>query len=167
MLCFLTMIGIDTFSWYKLIYLYNNDWKNLIEELLKKGDFFITHEVKKELEYRFPNYNFLLEYITILPKLKGPFLKYLERGFDEADSSLLAYAEEKKSAIITEDHPMIAEGITEKQNIFQLAHYFGILMKVGFITPNEFYKLMKLLRKMRNISKKKGKELDKLRIRES
>lgn len=156
------MFGIDTFSWYKLITLYEEPWRPLITEIIKTGDFFITHEVKKELEYRFSNYNDLIELVTIFPRLKIDFHWYDQKGFDPADASLIEYCK-KGYIIITEDQPMLAEGITEKQNIIQLADYFGLLLLLHFLSKKEYFHLIKKLRDMKNITKKKEKNLLNLR----
>ena len=59
------MIGIDTYSWYKLITLYESDWKDLVTKFLITYKVFITHEVKVEFMYRFPMYENLIKLITI------------------------------------------------------------------------------------------------------
>lgn len=157
------MIGIDTFSWYKLLRLQNEGWKPLISDVVKKSDFFITHEVKIELEHRFPEDNDLFEWVTTLPKLEFDKQDYKKKGFDAADASLLEYNRIKGFTIITEDFSMIDEGISGQMKIIQLADFFGLLVRSNFIDKSEFYHLIKKLRKMRNITKRKEKWLMDLR----
>ncbi len=158
------MIGIDTFSWSKLLLLRDEGWEDLIHEILRKGTFFITHEVRKELEYRFPYEKKIFEYVTILPTLDIEFQNYLIRGYDSADASLLEYASKKGYRIITEDVLMLMDCVVEKQNVIQLADFFGTLLKQGFISSRELYQLIKKLRKMKNITKRKEKELMSLKF---
>ncbi len=153
------MIGIDTYQWHKLFILRKEGWEDLINEILEKSDIFITHEIRKELEYRFPSEINVFEWLKILPIRNIKFSQFISKGFDLADASLLEYALIDGYKIITEDHPMLMEGVTLKQNILQLADFFGILMKLGFITKKELYHLIKILRKMKNITKKKESEL--------
>ena len=157
------MYGIDTFSWGKLIYLKNNNYEGLILEIIKKGNFFITHEVNEEFEYRFANEINLLNYITLYPQIEIDFKKYKWSGFDAADASLLEYNKIEANIIITEDHLMLAESITNRRNIIQLADYFGLLLEKEFLDRREFYHIIKLLRKLRNITERKEKELMDLR----
>ena len=99
----------------------------------------------------------MLEFITILPTLNKYYLIYLKKGFDPADVSLLEYSD--KYLILTEDHPMLLEGITDRRNIIQLADYLGDLYLNDFLTAKEFYHLIRTFRKWRNIKKKKEKQL--------
>ena len=110
------MIGLDTFSWYKFISLYKDKWKALMTDFLKNYNVFITHEVKKEFIHRFENYLHLLDLIIILPRIKSS-IEYDKKKFDLADISLLEYAENPNYLIITEDHPMLAQGVTQRKNI--------------------------------------------------
>ena len=153
------MIGIDTYSWYKLLLLLNEGWKDLIEEVLQSGQFFVTNEVKKEVEFRFKDQSHILRLVTILPLIDIDYDSYSKKGFDEADASLLEYNQRNGYLILTEDQAMIAEGVTENKTIIQLADFFGLLMRDGYVEAKEFYHIVKRLRKMRNITKKKEKEL--------
>lgn len=157
------MIGIDTFSWGKLIFLKNKGWDQLIMEIIKKGSFFTTFEVKFEFEHRFPDYLFLLDYVTLYPKIDIDFGYYLSLGFDPADASLLEYNKKENNIIITEDHLMLDESISSGKNVIQLADYFGALFEEGFIKNREFYHLIRFLKKYKNITNKKEKELLDLR----
>lgn len=157
------MLGIDTFSWGKLLLLKSNQYEPLILEIIKKGNIFITQEVKIEYEYRFPNELSLLKYITLFPKIEIDFKSYQLKGFDPADASLLEYSKNEANIIITEDQLMLNESISNKRNIIQLADYFGSLYETDFLVKREFYHIIKKLRNLRNITKKKEKELLDLR----
>lgn len=154
----LNMIGLDTFSWYKLISLYNGGYKEIMVNFLKSYEIFITHEVKDEFSYRFKNYEFLLKLVSILPtNLNKNNFNYDK--FDIADISLLVYAEKINFIIVTEDHAMLAEGVTSKQNIIQFGDLMGLLYKDNFLDKRSFYKIVNILRKMTNITKIKRKQL--------
>jgi hypothetical protein len=153
------MIGIDTYSWYKIVHLYSNGWNVLLKEILDISSIFITYEVQKELNYRFPNHQEIFKHVAILPKFEDQFRSFLLKNFDEADASLLSFSHKEGFVIVTEDHPMLNEGITDKKNIIQLADFFTQLFRDGFLERSEFHKLIKLLKKMKNISKKKERIL--------
>ena len=152
------LIGIDTFSWYKIIRFSETGILSLNSFLLD-SDIFVTHEVKKEFEYRFPKYVGILDRVIILPQSDSDFLSYREFGLDDADASLLEISAKKKYMIVTEDHPMIAEGTKRGLNIIQLGDYLGYLVLNQVITHNNFFKLVRRLRSMRNITKKKERDL--------
>ena len=62
------MIGIDTFSWGKLIKLYKmKKWNEPIEKIIKETNWFVTVEGKKEFEHFYQNDLKLLDYGSILP----------------------------------------------------------------------------------------------------
>lgn len=157
------MIGIDTFSWFKIFNLFNSGWKIILTEIIENLPIFITHEVKKEFMYRFKDNMYILEKLTILPTLNNNFQYYLSKGFDPADASLLEYSHNKENLIVTEDHLMLEEGVTNRNNILHLGEFFGILFLNNHITRKELYHLIKTLRKIKNITIKKEKELLKLR----
>ncbi|MCH8907385.1 MAG: hypothetical protein IH840_09880 [Candidatus Heimdallarchaeota archaeon] len=152
------LIGIDTFSWYKIIRFSETGILSL-NSLLLDSDIFVTREVKKEFEYRFPEYGGILDRVIILPQSDSDFQSYHEFGLDDADASLLEISAKKKYLIVTEDHPMIAEGTKRGLNIIQLGDYLGYLVLNQVITHNNFFKLVRRLRSMRNITKKKEREL--------
>lgn len=155
------MIGVDTLAWQKIILLrQKKEWNSLIDEILEKMNFFITTEGKNEFEYRFPNDLDIVNQINVLPVLNDRYSNYMKLGFDPADASLLEYTDIRKYRIITEDRPMIAEGSTSRKNIIFLIDFFRELAEgYRFITSKELYKLVKLFRKWKNITKKKAKEI--------
>ncbi len=157
------MIGIDTFSWSKLLYFRDTGEKDLIIEILKHGNFFITYEVQEELLHRYPNEEDFFRYAAVLPSLGTAYHHYSSLGFDEADISLLEYGEKKDFQIITEDHKMLEEAVTDRNNLIQLGDYFGALYQKGYLTSKELYQFARKLRQMKNITKRKEKELLDLR----
>jgi len=157
------MIGIDTYSWYKLIHLYQDGWQNLITRILSTGNLFITHEVKKELVFRFSENSHLFDMVTLLPAIQFDYRLYEKLGFDQADASLLEYSKREGHIIITEDQLMIAEATSLKENIIQLVNYFGRLFRSGSISSKELYHIVRRLREMRNITEKKEKYMLNLR----
>ena len=159
------MIGIDTFSWGKLIRLQKiKKWKEPKEGIIKEVDWFITIEVKKEFEHFYKDNLDLLDYGTILPVLGIKITNYEKKGYDLNDSSLLEYADEKSYRIITEDRPMLLEGVTEKKNIIFLIDFFSELTeKYEYFTTRELYQLLKLFRKWRNIKEEKADSIRKRR----
>jgi predicted nuclease of predicted toxin-antitoxin system len=156
------MIGLDTFSWYKLISFYNNEWKKEMTNFLTEYQVFITHEVKIEYSYRYPKYLFLLDLISILPR-KRSLIEYDRKKFDVADITLLEYAESTDYLIITEDQPMLAQGVTRKRNILQFSDLLALLYIGNIIDSKDYYQMVKKLREMKNITKKKEKSLMNIR----
>lgn len=151
------MIGIDTFSWNKLILLYHSKWQKPITEIITKTEFFITVEGKKEFIYRFPDDISLLDKITIYPVLDTEVFRNYCQKYDETDASLLEYTEIKGYRIITEDGPLLQEGITEKKNIIQLIDYFyELYSKDDFFTKKEIYHLINLFKDWKNIKESKA-----------
>ena len=163
------LIGIDTCTWEKIFDLMSKEvWKPLIFELLNHLNIFITVEVQREL-FHFHNEEEailkLIETLKIYPVLNETLQEYQKRGFDIADASLLEYSEQDDYMIITEDGGMLAEGITDKNNILSLIDLLLALFNQGLITRKEMYHLTKYLRKNRNIRKsKEGYALDLINI---
>ena len=107
------MFGVDTFSCFYLIKLRDNGFADLITRIMDKKVFMITHDVKIELNHRFPNEDHFFRNVTILPRLNKSFDRFVKQGFDEADASLLEYGETSDYIIITEDQPMLIENIID------------------------------------------------------
>lgn len=157
------MIGIDTFSWQKILLLRKEkQWQLAMDDLIQQLDCFITVEGKIEFEYRFSEDLNILNHISILPVLKSArYYEYL-KDFDAADASLLEYNEKRDYRIVTEDRPMIAKGVTSKKNIIYLIDLFYEFYKIyAFFSSKEMYQLVDIFRKWKNISKKKAKYLKK------
>ena len=90
-------------------------------------DWFITFEGKIDFEHFYKDYLDLLDYGTILPVLGTKISNYEKKGYYLNDSSFLEYSEEKSYRIITEDRPMLLEGVTVKKNIIFLFDFFSVL----------------------------------------
>lgn len=159
------MIGIDTFSWGKIIRLHKmKSWTNLIDEAMQSVDWFVTVEGKKEFEHFHSEHITFLEYGTILPVLDERYNHYISKGFDPNDASLLEYVDVLNYRIITEDRPMLLEGVTSKRNIICLIDFFSELAYAHkFLTKKEMYHLTKLFRSWKNISKEKALALERMR----
>lgn len=151
------MIGVDTYSWRKIIRFLNSDWKVAFEDIINQINLFITVEGKKEFEYRFPDHLYLLDKIIILPLLNtNQFSEYF-MNFDSNDSSLLEYAKHNSHRLITEDYPMLEQAITDKLNAVQLIDFlFELYINYNFFTDTEMKRLIRTLREWRNIKKKKA-----------
>jgi hypothetical protein len=151
------MIGMDTFSWNKVILLRHSNWQKIIDEILGKIEIFITVEGKKEFEYRFPDELSLLDKITIFPVLNtDKFIEYSKK-YDSTDASLLEYSEIKGYRIITEDRPLLEEGVTSKKNVIQLLDFFyELYVKDNFFTKREIRDLIDLFRQWKNVKEKKS-----------
>ena len=150
---------IDTYSWSKLIHLKGNGWASILDTILDNNSIFLTHEVKKEIEYRQPENLHYLQKMTLLPKINIDFNKYELLGFDRADASLITYSETNNIPVVTEDHPMLGLGIVDQLDFIQLADLFFLLNRLDQLTRNEFHKLVRKLRSMKNITKHKQKIL--------
>ena len=137
------------------------EWKEVIEEMIKNVDWLITVDGKKEFEHFFTDYMYILDFGTILPILNIKFGLYKDKGFDSNESSLLEYADEKGYRIITEDRPMILEGVTGNKNIIFLIDFFYELTEnYEYFNTEELYHLIGLFRKWKNINKKKAESIE-------
>ena len=127
---------------------------------------FITIEGKKEFEHFFPTELDLLDHCTVLPLLNEKLDDFVGKGYDRNDASLLEYNCVRNYRIITEDRPMLLEGVTSKQDIIMLIDFFSELTgKNNYFTSRELYHLIQLFRKWRNIDEKKENAIEKLRKR--
>ncbi len=153
---------IDTFSWKKLDILAEKYGDKFIKDIILTNNIYITHEVMEELIYRnfsFISRNNILEYVTILPKIDIDYNTYQQDGFDAADASLIEYSNKEKIPVVTEDHPMLAIAVVNRYDFMQLVDFFVILNSLGQITNNKFQNIIRILRKMKNITKRKAKKL--------
>lgn len=153
------MIGIDTFSWTKIFLLFKESWEDLLSELLSATLFFITHDVEKELLHFHREREPIWRSGAILPKLDRSYSAYVLEGFDEADASLLEYAELSEHIIVTEDAAMLAKNVTSRNNIIQLIDLLRKYYENDLLDPKEYHTLVKWFRERRNITKKKERRL--------
>ena len=98
----------------------------------------------------------LLDHGTTLTVLNIKLNYFLTKGFDLNDASLLEYNSIRIYRIITEDRPMLLEGITTKNDIIMLIDFFLELTGPdNYFTGKEMYHLIHIFRKWRNIDKSK------------
>ncbi len=159
MVFFHIMFGIDTCSWLKLNHLAQKGWHDLLSEILSMGNVFITQEVRKELDFHLHEPELALEQVFIFPTKNVHIQKYIADGFDPADASLLEYSEEEEHTIITEDGAVLAENVTDRNNIIQLVDFFIYLAGLEILTKRELYHLVRYLRKVKNITQKKEQRI--------
>jgi hypothetical protein len=92
-------------------------------------------------------------------------IEYQNKGFDANDASLLEYADERGFRIITEDRPMILEGVTSEKNIIFLIDFFSELTEnYNYFSTKELYHLVKIFRKWRNIKEDKAQAIRERRL---
>lgn len=150
------MIAFDTFSWSKVFELE----KELGTKLnFKKLPIFLTYELKGELDYFYSDMSDFFKQFPILPTLKTNFSLLKKMGFDEADISLLEYAESKNAIIVTEDHEMLSYGFLKGLSLLQLSDFTIILMREKILDKKEAIKVIKRLRAWKNITKRKFKRI--------
>lgn len=150
-------IMIDTFSWSKLFKLAMEGWDWILESLFEEFHVIITQEVKNEVLYRYPQRNQIIRKATILGQSNTDYTSLNKDGFDDADASLIISSREKGYPVITEDHPMIFQATLEGLHFMQLIDLFLILYQRNVLSVNDLRKLLRVLRRMRNITKKKEK----------
>ena len=149
------MFGIDTMAWTKLFMLYDLDIGKPLTLLLSETQFFITKDVEKELYHYYPSKEKKWGSGAIFPRLSRSFQKYISKGFDEADASLLEYAEDPEHIIITEDGEMLAENVTKRNNIIHLIDMVKIYHEERLLSKREFREVLVWFRKKKNITKRK------------
>lgn len=153
------MIGIDTFSWTKIFLLFDAEWADLLTELISETRFFITTDVEKELRHFHTENESIWRSGAILPRLNRSFSTYRLNGFDDADASLLEYAELPEYTIVTEDTPMLSENVVKRSNLIQLIDLFRKYYENNLLTSKEYRKLIHWFREKRNITKRKAEKL--------
>lgn len=156
-------IIFDTGTWIKLDKLQQ---ENIIsnEEFsnwLSIADFYITHEIEKELQYfnigTFQKYKNMIFVVPISNQLN--YKKAIEDGYDIADSSIIGIKHIQDFYIISEDRPLIEYYSMYNLNIMFFADFIWILLNCGIINKNLAYKIIRPLQKLRNIPIKKYQRL--------
>ncbi len=155
---------IDTCSWLKLDVLKEYqafDPNNLYEWI----EIEITHQILKELEY----YNcksFQKEKTKIIPvDTKKIYEQVFKLNFDDADASALSYGKNVPSSkLVSEDGLLLEYARIHGISAIQLIDLLQLLTNMSFINPRELYHLTKLLRELKNITRKKKKEILKNRL---
>ncbi len=158
------MIGVDTYSWRKILLLRDETkYSEGIMNLIYGVDLFLTRHGLEEFKYRFKKDTEILKHVTILPVLGGIRYKELVQEFDENDASLLEYCLIKGYRIVSEDRPMLMYGYHRRLNISPLIDFlFETGLKYDYFNKNEIYDLIRVFERWKNISKRKRKQLKKL-----
>ncbi|MHA1651027.1 MAG: hypothetical protein ACTSYB_12600 [Candidatus Helarchaeota archaeon] len=155
---------IDTCTWFKLDLLTEENLFNS-ENLYELAEIEITHQVLKELEH-FGSSSFQKERTKINPiRNQKIFNDVLELGFDEADASILSFGSKTKNFIlVSEDNALLEYARVHGYFAIQLIDLFRLFTQKKIIKPRKLYHLTKKLRELKNITKKKEKEILKLRF---
>jgi len=152
-------IFIDTYSWAKIDILVDASYIDL-NNLYQKFEICTTHDVLEEIQYREIK-SCQIHNLQIYPiKNKRIYEDVIIQQFDKADASLLSFGSRKgDSIIVSEDKPLLELGKSYRIEIIQLIDFFRILTKLNLFTKNQLFKINRELRKLKNISKKKEKEI--------
>ena len=152
-------IFIDTYSWAKIDILVDASYIDL-NCLYQKFELCSTHDVLEEIKYRKIK-SCQIQNLQIYPiKNKRIYEDLIIQQFDKADASLLSIGSRKgDSIIVSEDKPLLELGKSYRIEIIQLIDFFKILTKSNLFTKNKLFKINRELRKLRNISKNKEKEI--------
>lgn len=154
------MILIDTCSILKLKLL-NKEFENLFDKILNNSGISITHDVKCEVLYYYPEFEKKIEKITILSRLNTKYYNFFLQEFDKADSSLLEYGKNKNHTIITEDHKMLRTSRLMSIPSIQLCDFLFQLNKEKKIFHlKEMRKIVKYFRETKNITKRKYQKIN-------
>lgn len=154
---------IDTGTWLKINYLIEK--KVLTHDFIYNyAEIYITHQVEKEVNYFKPK-SFIREKTIIIPV--GDKTLYNENViyFGEADASLISYGtsnydKNKDFIIISEDRPLLNFGKIYRFFIIQLIDLFLIFTELSLLSKKELYQLNRALFSLKNISKRKEKEIN-------
>ncbi|MBD3227830.1 MAG: hypothetical protein GF329_06550 [Candidatus Lokiarchaeota archaeon] len=150
---------IDTCTWLKLEML-NEDKLFDPLKIYDWTEIEITHQVLKELEY-YDCKSIKKEKTKINPiENKWIYKDALSLNFDEADASILSFGRKSKSYImVSEDGALLEYARINNFTALQLIDLFRICFQKGLIESRKLYHLVKYLRKKKNITKRKRKEI--------
>jgi len=151
---------IDTFSWKKLGIIEKQE--NILNSLYDAVNVCITHEILKEIKH-FQLTTCDSSRVHILPTKQNRIYQDSKTlGFDEADASLISNIIKTEEYIgVTEDQPLLSYGTKNGFNIMQLLDLFQFLTAHNKLTKNSLYNITKELRNLKNITKKKEKDMKK------
>ncbi|MFV2014075.1 MAG: hypothetical protein ACC656_01480 [Candidatus Heimdallarchaeota archaeon] len=158
-------LGIDTCTWLKF-FKYENHFKIILDLLLESFNIFVTHDVLEECKFHAPKKAELFKFVEIKPRLNKSFSHYKSLGFDDADASLLEYADlnsfsnkevAKTYTIITEDPEMLSQNILGSNRVIKLIDWILKMYEGELVTKKQVTGLSKLLYSNRNITKRKLK----------
>lgn len=149
-------ILVDTGTWLKLDYLKSIGLFSP-EQVYSWSDVAISHQVEEELAH-FKCTSFIKRNTSILPV--GNTEIYNEArslGFDDADASLASMGERESdlTIIVTEDRPFLDYLELNRISAIQFAELLQIYTELGKIEGKVFYRLIKELQELRNITKQK------------
>ncbi len=150
---------IDTCTWMKLDVL--KDARIFSPDLLYKwADVQIPHEVLEEIDH-FRVTSCLREKTTILPVGNERLYRDAQdAGLDPADASLLSNGSTSPDTIIvTEDPGLIDFACLHKIMAMELVDFFQRLTELEYMTKRDFYNRAKALRDLKNITKKRNKQV--------
>ncbi|MHA1721404.1 MAG: hypothetical protein ACTSWX_12145 [Promethearchaeota archaeon] len=154
-------IFIDTYSWAKIDFLVNSSFLDF-NILYRRFEICITHDILKEIQHREIK-SCILEEIHIFPiKNRRIYEDAITQQFDKADASLLSNGSRNGDPIlITEDHPLLELGKSYQFEIIQLIDFFKILTQFNILSKKKLFQINRELRRLRNISKNKEKNIKK------
>ena len=154
-------LGVDTNTWLK-IFRIEKEFNNILDIAIMKFNIFLTHDVLEECLFHAPDRRDFFKKMTIFPKLSKSFQYYKSLGFDNADASLLEYADENippitdnKYIIITEDPAMLKFNVYGKLRIIKFIDWLNRLHDFQMLTKNQLTILTNFLFRSRNITKRK------------
>ncbi|MHA1301337.1 MAG: hypothetical protein ACTSO9_18090 [Candidatus Helarchaeota archaeon] len=150
---------IDTCTWLKLDIL-KEDRIFEPDKIYNWANIGISHQVLKEIEH-FNCKSFKKEKTQINPiQNEEIYKKALKLEFDEADASILSFGKKTgDSIIISEDGTLLEYARINKFYALQLIDLFLLFTSMNFMKPRDLYHITKYLRKLKNITKKKEKEI--------
>jgi hypothetical protein len=157
---------IDTGTWLKLDLLEN---KKLFttQSVYEWTKVIITHQVEEEIVH-FKCSSYVQSETQVVPiGNRQIYDEIISIGFDEADASIASLFsstsnenERKENLIaVTEDKPLLDYLHMKEIYAIQLVELFLIFTDMRKIQGKEFYRLVKILQDLRNITKKKMNSL--------
>lgn len=150
---------IDTCSWFKLDLL-DNMRLIKIDDLYDWINIEITHEVLKEIEH-YAIKSFKKNETTIIPiQNKSIYHDALNCNLEPADASILSNGSRKNEVlIVSDDQELLEFAHTYHFTAIHIVDLFLLLTEIDFLSKRSLYRIAKELRNMKNISKKKHKEI--------
>ncbi|HME50602.1 MAG TPA: hypothetical protein VKM55_00155 [Candidatus Lokiarchaeia archaeon] len=149
-------IIVDTGTWLKLDMLSS---VNLFssEQIYSWSQVIITHQLEVELTH-FQCSSFKKTSTLILPINNVEiYNEAISLGFDDADASLASIGEKNSDStiVVTEDRPFLDYLELNNISAIQFAELLQIYTDIGKLEGKVFYRLMKELQVLRNITKQK------------
>jgi hypothetical protein len=145
-----------TGTWLKLDYLASIDIFSA-EQVYSWNRVVISHQVEEELiHFRCASFNKKNTHILPIKNMET-YNEALSLGFDDADASLASMGEKESEStmIVTEDRPFLDYLELNRITAIQFAELLQIHTNMGKIEGKVFYRLIKELQELRNITKQK------------